>query len=74
MNWLRDKANGKKKIYRNDMVVQFNTRFGSYTHSNSIRCKWVKMSTGKNASGNGDAVGKEEATNKLQSARESKVV
>lgn len=74
MNWLRNKADGKKKIDWNDMAVQFNTRFDSHRNSNSIRSKWVRMSTGKIVSGSGGAVGQEEAINKLQSARESKVV
>ena len=70
MNWLRDKAHRKKKIDWNDMAVQFETRFGLYRDYNSMRSKWDKMSTGKNATGKGDATGKEEAASKVATGKE----
>jgi hypothetical protein len=70
MNWLRDKAHHKKKIDWNDMAVQFETRFGLHRNHNAMRCKWVKMSTGKNAIGKGDVTGKEEAASKVATGKE----
>jgi hypothetical protein len=70
MNWLRDKAHGKKKIDWNDMAVQFETRFGLHRNHNSMRCKRVKMSTVKNATGKGDPNGKEEAASKAATGKE----
>jgi hypothetical protein len=70
LNWLRDKAHGKKKIDWNDMAVQFKTRFDLDRNHNSIRCRWFKMSTGKNATGKEDVTGKEEAASKVATGKE----
>jgi hypothetical protein len=70
MNWLRDKARCKKKIDWNDMAVQFETRFGLHRDCDSMRSKWNKMLAGKNATGKGDATGKEEAASKVATGKE----
>jgi len=59
MNWLRDKAECKKKIDWTDMAVQFETRFGLHRDYNSMRSKRDRTLAGKNATGKGDATGKE---------------
>jgi hypothetical protein len=69
-NWLRNLAHGKKKIDWNDMAVRFKTRFGLHRNHNSMRCKWVKMSIGKNATGKGDVTGKEETASQIAAGKE----
>ena len=70
MNRFRDKAHCKKKNDWNDVAVQFEKRFGLHRNHNSMRSKWNKMLAGKNATGKGDATGKEEAASKVATGKE----
>ncbi|KAF8855424.1 hypothetical protein BDZ45DRAFT_676196 [Acephala macrosclerotiorum] len=60
MNWLRGKAQGEKRIDRKGVAVQFEARFGLQRNLNSMRSKWVKMSSSKNTTDKGNATSKEE--------------
>ena len=46
------------------MAVRFGTQFGLHWNCSSLRSKWDKMPTGKNATGKGDVTGKQGAADK----------
>ena len=58
LNWLREKAHGKK-VNWNDITTQFKARFGGDQSRHSLRSKYRRMLKGQTTT-EGDATGKED--------------